>query len=332
LDLELSELRNHEIPDNGSDRRCRSRIVKQLLERDIRPRVLVRDQAKATSLFGDRVEVVTGDLAEPEDLRRAFEGVETVYLVNVGPQIPQRDEMSAMVAKQKKVKRIVKLSSLDVEHALAIGAWHEKGEAAIRATGIPYTFVRPSGFMSNFLAWSNSIRLEGVVRSSTADGHRPFIHSEDIAAVSVEALLSEDYRGECLPLTGRSLSPSVRQRTLSRLRLEKLSSSSPYRTKKRETVIPRSAVLQKRQKRTWPYGERFEKIVWRGSLTRLNAFSDEEPSLCGSGPLKMLHAFKKWASVRADESSYVGAWENASTAAFRPLGRPSHRHQNFSSM
>jgi uncharacterized protein YbjT (DUF2867 family) len=83
-----------------------SRIVKQLLERDIRPRVLVRDQAKATSLFGDRAEVVTGDLAEPEDLRRAFEGVETVYLVNVGPQIPQRDEMSAMVAKQKKVKRI----------------------------------------------------------------------------------------------------------------------------------------------------------------------------------------------------------------------------------
>jgi uncharacterized protein YbjT (DUF2867 family) len=179
-----------------------SRVVKQLLQRGIQPRVLVRDPARTTSLFGDRVDIATGDLGEPSDLRRAFEGIETVYLVNVGPQIPERDEMAATSAKQKGVKRIVKLSSLDVEHGLAIGAWHEKGEAAIRATGIPYTFVRPTGFMSNLLAWSNSIKLEGVVRSSTGGGHRPFIHSEDIAAVSVEALLDENYQGQCLPLTG----------------------------------------------------------------------------------------------------------------------------------
>jgi uncharacterized protein YbjT (DUF2867 family) len=179
-----------------------SRVVKQLLERDIRPRILVRDQAKAAALFGDRVDVVTGDLAEPADLRRAFDGFDVVYLVNVGPQIPQRDEMAAMVAKQKGVKRIIKLSSLDVEHGLAIGAWHEKGEIAIRASGVPYTFVRPSGFMSNLLAWSNSIKREGVVRSSAGEGHRPFIHSEDIASVSVEALLSESYRGKSLSLTG----------------------------------------------------------------------------------------------------------------------------------
>jgi uncharacterized protein YbjT (DUF2867 family) len=60
-------------------------MVKQLLKRDIRPRVLVRDQAKAASLFGDRVDVVAGDLAEPSDLRRAFDGIESIYLVNVGP-------------------------------------------------------------------------------------------------------------------------------------------------------------------------------------------------------------------------------------------------------
>jgi (4-alkanoyl-5-oxo-2,5-dihydrofuran-3-yl)methyl phosphate reductase len=179
-----------------------SRVVKQLLERNIRPRVLVRDEAKARSLFSDRVDVVIGDLAEPSSLRRAFNDVETVYLVNVGPQIPKRDEMGATEAKQGGVKRIVKLSSLDVEHGLAIGAWHEKGEAAIRGAGIPYTFVRPSGFMSNLLAWANTIKLEGIVRSSTGNGRRPFIHSEDIAAVSVEALVSENYLGKCLSLTG----------------------------------------------------------------------------------------------------------------------------------
>jgi (4-alkanoyl-5-oxo-2,5-dihydrofuran-3-yl)methyl phosphate reductase len=179
-----------------------SRVVKQLLKNNIRPRVLVRDEAKAHALFNHRVDVVIGDLAESLSLRRAFEGADTVYLVNVGPQIPQRDEMAATIAKQQEVKRIIKLSTLDVEHGLALGVWHEKGEAAIREAGVPFTFIRPTGFMSNLLAWANSIMTEGVVRSSTAEGRRPFIHSEDIATVSVEALISENYTGKCLSLTG----------------------------------------------------------------------------------------------------------------------------------
>jgi hypothetical protein len=50
--------------------------------------------------------------------------------VNVGPDIPERDETAAMISKETRVRKIVKLSSLDVEHGLAIGARHEKGEAA----------------------------------------------------------------------------------------------------------------------------------------------------------------------------------------------------------
>jgi uncharacterized protein YbjT (DUF2867 family) len=56
--------------------------------------------------------------------------------------------------------------------------------------------------MSNLLAWAHSIRTEGVVRSSTADGRRPFIHSEDIAAVCVAALMSDRYTGHAISITG----------------------------------------------------------------------------------------------------------------------------------
>ncbi len=131
-----------------------------------------------------------------------MKGVHTLFLVNVGPEIPQRDEAAATIAKEEGVQRIVKLSSLDVEHGLAIGAWREQGEAAIRASGVAFTFVRPSGFMTNLLAWAYSIKTEGIVRSSTGNGGRPFIHSEDIAAVSVAALLSEQYDGRILSITG----------------------------------------------------------------------------------------------------------------------------------
>src|SRR6202453_2399488 len=179
-----------------------SRVVSHLLKRSLRPRVLGRNEAKARFLFGDRVDVYVGDLAEPASMRDAMKGAETIYLVNVGPEIPRRDEAAALLAKEVGVKRIVKLSSVDVEHGHAIGAWHEKGEAAIRAAGIPFTFVRPTGFMSNLLAWAHSIKTDKVVRTSTADGRRPFIHSEDIAAVSVEALISETYAGQSLAITG----------------------------------------------------------------------------------------------------------------------------------
>jgi (4-alkanoyl-5-oxo-2,5-dihydrofuran-3-yl)methyl phosphate reductase len=179
-----------------------SRVVRQLLERGIRPRVLARSVEKARSLFGDRVDIYVDDLATPASIRAAIQGTDTVYLVNVGPEIPQRDKAAATIAKESGVRKIVKLSSLDLEHGLAIGAWHEKGEAAIREAGVPFTFVRPTGFMSNLLTWAHSIRTEGVVRSSTADGRRPFIQPEDIASVSVAALLQDEYTGQALSITG----------------------------------------------------------------------------------------------------------------------------------
>jgi uncharacterized protein YbjT (DUF2867 family) len=179
-----------------------ARVVEQLLHQGERPRIFVRDAQKARTCCGDRVEVFVGDLAEPTSLRPALAGIDALFLVNSGPEIPVRDQAAAEAAKAAGVKRLVKLSSMDVEQGLAIGAWHEQGEAAVRASGIPFTFVQPTGFMSNLLAWAKSIQIEGIVRSSTGDGRRAFIHSADIAAVAVKALTTPEYTGESLPITG----------------------------------------------------------------------------------------------------------------------------------
>jgi uncharacterized protein YbjT (DUF2867 family) len=125
-----------------------------------------------------------------------------LFLVNTGPEIPARDQAAADAAKAAGVKHLVKLSSLDVGRGLAMGAWHERGEAAIRGSGIPFTFVRPTGFMSNLLAWAPSIQAEGVMRASTADGKRAFIHSDDIAEIATKALTTRKYDGAFLAITG----------------------------------------------------------------------------------------------------------------------------------
>ena len=179
-----------------------TRVVDSLLALGERPRVFVRDETKARSRFGDRVEIFVGDLADTASLKSALQGVDALFLVTTGPRIPDLDDGAAKAAKAAGVRHLVKLSSLDVEQNLAIGAWHERGEEAIRAGGVPFTFLRPSGFMSNLLAWATSIKNEGVVRSSTGDGKRGFIHSDDIAAVATEILRTGAHVGESLPLTG----------------------------------------------------------------------------------------------------------------------------------
>ena len=178
------------------------RVVERLLAQGVRPRVFMRDPDKARARFGDRVEVAIGDLADARSLGDALSGVGRLFLVNSGPGLEVRDAAAAEVAKRAGVEVLVKLSSMDVEQQVGTGLWHARGEAAIRASGIGFTFVEPSGFMDNALFWSRSIEAEGLVRSSTGDGCIGFIHSDDIADVATKALTTRDYLGESLPLSG----------------------------------------------------------------------------------------------------------------------------------
>ena len=157
-----------------------SRVVELLFERGVRPRIFVRNADKARARFGARADVSTGDLADEAAHLASLQGADSLFLLSSGTAIPSLDALAARAAGASGVRHIVKLSSLDVEQSLAIGRWHQEGEAAIRASRIGFTFVRPAGFMSNLLAWADSVKAGGVVRTSTGDGRRAFIHSADI--------------------------------------------------------------------------------------------------------------------------------------------------------
>jgi uncharacterized protein YbjT (DUF2867 family) len=179
-----------------------SRVVEFLLEHGERPRVFVRDAQKARTRFGERVNIAVGDLSDGGSLRAALAGIDELFLVNSGPEIARRDELAANVAKAAGVRHLVKLSSMDAKQDVGTGVWHARGEAAIRASRITFTFVQPTGFMVNALFWAASIKAGGVVRSATGDGKIPFIHTDDIAGVATEAMTSREYDGQSLPITG----------------------------------------------------------------------------------------------------------------------------------
>ena len=179
-----------------------SLVVQRLIEGGVRPRVFVRELQKARALYGDRVDVVVGDRADAASMRAALTGADKVFLVNSGHELAACDEIAAKGAKAAGVKHLVKLSSYDARPRVGTGVWHARGESAIRASGIPFTFVQPSGFMSNALFWARSIKAQAVVRSSTGDGKIPFIHSQDIADVATAVLTAQGYDGQSLPITG----------------------------------------------------------------------------------------------------------------------------------
>jgi uncharacterized protein YbjT (DUF2867 family) len=180
-----------------------SLVVERLIERGDRPRVLVREPEKARARYGDHVDVFIGDLTNALTLMAALTGADALFLVNSGPELAARDEAAAKAAKAAGVKHLVKLSSYDAGlQNVGTGVWHARGEAAICTSGIPFTVVQPSGFMSNALFWARSIKAEGIVRACTGDGKIPFIHLRDIADVATKAFTCREYEGVSLPITG----------------------------------------------------------------------------------------------------------------------------------
>lgn len=179
-----------------------SQVVARLLALGIRPAVFVRNAKKAKTFWGNRVEIHIGDLEAPASLASALSGVDGVFLVTEGPDLATKDRAVAIAAKSAGVQHLVKLSTLDVHSGVGTGPWHARGEAAIRAEGLAFTFIQAAGFMSNALGWAHSLREHGVLRTSTGQGKIAFIHPDDIAAVASAALLTRSLDGQSVIITG----------------------------------------------------------------------------------------------------------------------------------
>ena len=73
-----------------------SLITRCLIKRGLRPCILVRDEAKARKLFGAAVDIRVGDLSGSyQSLVTAFSGMDTLFLLNRGPDLAHRDRMAA---------------------------------------------------------------------------------------------------------------------------------------------------------------------------------------------------------------------------------------------
>lgn len=152
--------------------------------------------------FPAEVELVPGDLYEPDSVASAAEGADAAFLL--WPAYDAEGARAAVDVLAKYVSRIVYLSASGVQDDQppeANGVWGVV-EDLVQRTGLEWTFLRAGGFATNTLEWAEQIRTGDVVRMPFPAAGRSLIHERDIAAVAVEALLDDRHIGQKYLLTG----------------------------------------------------------------------------------------------------------------------------------
>ncbi len=193
------------------------RIVKELVERNIPVRAMVRDLEQAKTILPDSVQLVVGDVLKPETLREAI-GDSTVILCATGakpsfnPSSPYKVDYEGTknlvdVAKTKGIEHFVFVSSLCVSrlfHPLnlfwLILVWKKQAEEYIQKSGLVYTIVRPGGL-------KNEDNNSSVVMSSADTLFEGSIPRTKVAQVCVEALSQSTSRNKIVEIVAKEEAP-----------------------------------------------------------------------------------------------------------------------------
>lgn len=169
--------------------------VAEALRRNYTVRALVRDQARAAGILPGGVDLVVGDLTRPETLGPAVAGVDAIVFTHgsTTSEDDVRDTDFAGVANVLKTLdgtpvRIALMTAIGVTRpGVAYTEWKLRGERLVRASGNPYTIVRPGWFDYNQPDQRRIVMLQGDTRQSgsPADG---VIARDEIARVLIESL------------------------------------------------------------------------------------------------------------------------------------------------
>jgi (4-alkanoyl-5-oxo-2,5-dihydrofuran-3-yl)methyl phosphate reductase len=184
-----------------------SELVKLLVAKGAPVRVISRDEKKV-SYLDPSVQRVIGDRHDPSIVRKAAQGADKVFLLAVlFDKNHEADRLLIEEAKQAGAGQIVMISSGSVRmEGNAIGRLHREKEQMVEGSGIPWTLLRPGGFMSNaILWWAESIKSQSKVFNPAGNGKTAPISPYDIAAVAAAALTSSGHEGKAYDLTGAEL-------------------------------------------------------------------------------------------------------------------------------
>ena len=175
-----------------------------ILSRDGVPAVAVT-RGPAPEQARPGIRWVQADLSAPASIEEVLSGVRSMFLLTGNHPDMARLQITAIDAGARAgVEHVVKLSALGAsDHSrLPIGRAHYEAEAALIASGMRWTILRPHVFMQNLLAQAAGIVREGRIVGASGDGRIPFIDTRDIAECAAVALTRSGHDEQKYILTG----------------------------------------------------------------------------------------------------------------------------------
>ncbi|CAM3651825.1 NmrA family NAD(P)-binding protein [Deinococcus saxicola] len=186
-------------------------VAHGLLDAGYRVRALVTDAAKNRALNDAGVEVVAGDLADMDSVRRATQGVDKVFLMlpfSGGGNPLEYAQNAIQAAKEGGVKLLVLNTSGQTPPeptGLPMMDYRIHLERGLRGSGVPNIILRPTAYMENFLGPWVLPRLQAedvLAYPVAADRPTSWIAAQDLGRFAVAALGRPELAGQAFDLGG----------------------------------------------------------------------------------------------------------------------------------
>jgi uncharacterized protein YbjT (DUF2867 family) len=167
-----------------------SGLVPTLLAAGARVRALVHNAGKAEALRQQGAEVVVADLGDPAALDAAVAGVDRIYLCLFnGPE--QANHGRNLIAAARKAGRphVVHHAASGSDRSRIIKHIDEV-EGVLRASGLPWTILRPTFYLQNTMMAIPTVQSHGAMYLPMKQGRMAMTDVRDIVDVAAHVLLS----------------------------------------------------------------------------------------------------------------------------------------------
>ena len=127
-------------------------VLQEAIGKESKVRAMYRSREEAAKA-PPGCEPVLADYSDKQGLRKALDGVTSVYVVcSPIPQLVELESNALNVCKESGVKHVVLNSALGAgDYPKSFPSWHRKVEDKLKETGMGYTILRPNGFLQNIV-------------------------------------------------------------------------------------------------------------------------------------------------------------------------------------
>lgn len=179
-------------------------VLQEAIRKGSKVRAMYRSKEEAAKAPSG-CEAVLADFTDKQSLRKALNGVNSVYVVcSPIPQLVELESNMLDVCEEAGVKHVVQNSALGAgDYPKSFPSWHRKVEDKLKGMGFSYTILRPNGFLQNIVTYNApSIRAQGAFYAAMSDAKVSYLDVGDIAVVAVKTLQGGAHAGKTYELNG----------------------------------------------------------------------------------------------------------------------------------